>query len=177
MYFKKIKFFFFSNNRNIIGTYTPHQPAVFRGKGKIEFGDNVAFGVIDSPYFLNTYSYIEARNHSSLITFGNNVSINNNFSVISEMKIVIGDNVLIGFNCQIMDSNFHDLNPANRKNTDPSPEEIIIKNNAFIGNNVTILKGVTIGENVVVASGSIVTKSFKDNVVIAGVPASVISQL
>lgn len=55
--------------------------------------------------------------------------------------------------------------------------KIKIGNNVYIGNCALILPGVTIGNNVVIAAGSIVTKSFGDNVVIAGNPARVISSI
>ncbi|MFD2824117.1 acyltransferase [Lacinutrix iliipiscaria] len=176
-FFKKLLYSNFSNNNNTEGTFQSHQPVVVRGKGKIRFGKQVSFGVINSPHFYNSYAYIEARTPDSYIEFGENININNSFSVISEKKIVVGNNVLIGFNCTITDSNFHDLNPKNRAATDPNPEDVVIEENVFIGNNVTILKGVTIGKNTVVAASSVVTKSFPENVVIAGIPAKVIQQL
>ena len=92
-------------------------------------------------------------------------------------NVNIKDNVLIGYYCTIIDSNFHDLKYNNRNETDPDPQEVIIEENVFIGNNVTILKGVVIGKNSVVAAGSIVTKCFPANVVIGGNPAKIIKAL
>ena len=174
---QKLRYSFHSTNKNISGSYIGHQPVVIRGKGSVSFGNDVSLGVINSPMFLNSYAYIEPRHKDANIIFGNNVNINNSCSFISEKKITLGNDILIGFNCHISDSNFHDLNPENRKNTDPDPQEVCIEDNVFIGNNVTILKGVTIGENAVVASGSVVTKSCESNVVIGGVPAKVIRSL
>lgn len=174
---RKIKYSFFSNNSNISGTFINHQPIVLRGKGKISVGSNVNIGVINSPLFYNSYAYIEARNKNSSLKFGNNIHINNGFSIVSEKNITIYDNVLIGFNCHIIDSNFHNLNIDKRLETDPNPKEVIIKENVFIGNNVTILKGVSLGENLVVANGAVVTKSFPANVVVGGVPAKIVSEL
>lgn len=174
--FKKLKYLFHSNNK-IVGNYKAYQPIVVRGKGKITFGDNVNIGVVNSPLFLNTYAYIEARHQDSNIILGNNIHINNSFSIVSEKKVIIKNDVFIGYNCSIVDSNFHDLNLNNRKKTDPSPEEVIVGNNVFIGNDVSILKGVEIGDNCVVASGAIVTKSFKSNLIIGGVPAKIIKTI
>jgi len=167
----------FSTNKYVKGIFKSNQPVVLRGDGQINFGDNVNFGVINSPLFYNTYAYIEARTKDSCIIFGDNINVNNSFSIVSEKKVVIKNNVLIGYNCSISDSNFHDLDKNNRKQTDPDPKEVIIENNVFIGNDVTILKGVTVGENSVVAIGAVVTKSFPKNVVIGGCPAKIISQL
>lgn len=175
--FKRLVYSCFSNNNRIEGKWLSQQPVVIRGKGKVIFGNHVSFGVINAPQFYNTYAYIEARTENSTIEFGENININNAFSIISEKRVVIKNDVLIGFNCVITDSNFHDLNPKNRKLTDPNPLEVVIEENVFIGNNVTVLKGVTVGKNTVIAAGAVVTKSFPENVVIAGVPAKVIEQI
>ncbi|CAM3456950.1 acyltransferase [Aequorivita lipolytica] len=171
------KYSFLSNNRNKEGNYTAHQPVLSNGLGRLVFGSNVNFGVINSPKFYSSYAYIEARTQNATITFGDNVHINNACSIISEKQITIANNVLIGYNCQIADSDFHDLNKNNRLQTDPFPQEVIVSENVFIGNNVTILKGVVIGANTVVANGSIVTKSFPENVIIGGVPAKILKDL
>jgi acetyltransferase-like isoleucine patch superfamily enzyme len=57
------------------------------------------------------------------------------------------------------------------------PKPILIKKNAWIGANATILQGVTIGENAVVAAGSMVYKDVPDNVVVGGVPAKIIKHI
>jgi len=59
------------------------------------------------------YGYIDARNIVSKIAIGDNVHINNSVFICSEGEgIEIGENTLIGINCQIMDSDFHDLDPV-----------------------------------------------------------------
>ena len=176
-FLRRRKYSFFSNNKNIFGNANCHQPMVCNGKGTIRFGNNVNFGVINSPMFYNSYAYIEARTENSIINFGDNVFINNNFSIVSEKSIHIGNNVLIGFNCSISDSSFHNLKIEKRMETDPSPQAVIIGDNVFIGNNVTIIKGVEIGANCVIAAGAVVTKSFPKHVIIGGVPAQIISNL
>ena len=172
-----MKYSIFSNNKNISGNSNCHQPIVCNGNGCISFGENVNFGVINSPMFYNTYAYIEARGINSQINFGNNVFINNNFSVISEKSISIGNNVLIGYSCSINDSSFHNLEIEKRMETDPNPKAVIIGDNVFIGNSVVILKGVQIGSGCVIATGAVVTKSFPANVIIGGVPAEIIKNL
>lgn len=167
----------YCNNKNVTGSFQSRQPVVLRGKGQISFDENVKLGVINSPHFYNSYIYIEARTPNSKISLGKNVSINNASSIVSEKEINIGNDVLIGYNCSIIDSNFHDLDPLKRRDTDPNPETVNIGDNVFIGNDVTILKGVTLGKNVVVAARSLVTKSFPENVIIAGCPAKVVSEL
>lgn len=175
--FRKLKFVLFSNNKNQQGKFIAHQPVVCNGLGKLEFGNNVNIGVINAPFFLNSYAYIEARTNTSKIIFGNNIHINNSFSVVAEKEIIIKSDVLIGFNCQIIDSNFHDLKSDRRLFTDPNPQKVTIEKNVFIGNNVTILKGVTIGENSVIANSSVVSASIPSNVIAGGIPAKVIRAL
>lgn len=174
---RKIKYSFYSNNNNVSGNFITHQPIVLRGKGKINVGYNVNIGVINSPMFYNSYGYIEARNEDATLNFGNNIHINNGFSIASEKSIIIKDNVLIGFNCHIIDSAFHNIEIDKRNETDPNPKEVVVEENVFIGNNVTILKGVTIGENSVIANGSIVTENCPKNVIFGGIPAKVIKPL
>ncbi|WP_046758382.1 acyltransferase [Kordia jejudonensis] len=153
------------------------QPLLLEGEGIILFGENTSFGIYKSPYLFSGYGYIEARGKQAEIIFEKNVAINNSCVITAEKKITIAKNTVIGYNCHISDSYFHNLEIDKRNETDPNPEEVFIDENVFIGNNVTILKGVTLGKNVVVGSGAVVTKSFPDNVVIAGVPAKIISTI
>jgi acetyltransferase-like isoleucine patch superfamily enzyme len=112
--------------------------------------------------------------------------------VMAEERIEIGSHCLISWNVGIADSDFHPLDPAQRiidaqavapffENRPPRPEirtaPVIISDNVWIGMNAVVLKGVTIGENSVVAAGAVVTKSVPANVVVAGNPAVVTKQL
>jgi acetyltransferase-like isoleucine patch superfamily enzyme len=72
-------------------------------------------------------------------------------------------------------SESHPLDPAERKVL--VLKRILIKRNAWIGAAVTILPGVTIGENSVVAAGAVVSKDVPDNTVVAGIPAKIIKSL
>ena len=64
-----------------------------------------------------------------------------------------------------------DFSPEKRKTTYPAP--IVLGNNVWIGSNATILQGVTIGDNAVVAAGAVVTKDVAANTVVGGVPAKI----
>lgn len=90
---------------------------------------------------------------------------------------MIGDECLIGPSLFVSDSDFHELDPGKRLLTTYECKPVEIKRNVFIGANVTILKGVVIGENSVIASGSVVTASIPANVVAGGVPAKVLKGL
>ena len=111
--------------------------------------------------------------------------------IMAEEKIQIGSYCLVSWNVGIADSDFHPLEPAQRlidaqalapyfKNRPARPPlktaPVKICDNVWIGMNAVILKGVTIGENSVVAAGSIVTKSVEPNSVVAGNPAMVVKK-
>lgn len=171
------KYDFLSDQIFIKGKPIKYQPLLVKGLGEIGFGKNVQIGVSSSPCFFSHYAYIEARKESSKIVIGNNVALNNAISICALSTIEIADNVLIGVNCSIIDSDFHNLAVNKRHDNEVSAMPIYIEKNVFIGSNVTILKGVTIGENSVIGNGSIVTKNIPKNVVAAGNPARVIRNL
>lgn len=99
-------------------------------------------------------------------------------STIYAMKsIEIGNDVLIGGNCKIIDNDFHPLHIDKRnpqKLEDVKRRPIVIGDGCFIGANSIILKGTTLGKNCVVGAGSVVSGVFPDNVIIAGNPAKII---
>lgn len=151
------------------------QPVLFLGQGKIKIDNTVMLGYNPSPFLYSHYMHIEARQKTSVITIGKNTAINNNAQIISDGAIIsIGKDCLIGYNFAIYDSDFHLVDPVLRRVETPVPQNVRIGDNVFIGSNVMILKGVTIGTNSVIAAGSIVTKSFPENSVIAGNPARLI---
>jgi len=173
-----LKYKLLSNCKNISGKPKTHQPTQFLGKGSISFGKNVKLGFHPSPNFYNGYGYIDARKKQSRITIGNDVWINNCFVLISEGEgIAIGQKTIIGLNVEITDSDFHDLHPAKRIGGTPKTSKVHIGENVFIGSNVKILKGVSIGDNTVIANSSVVTKSIPANVIAGGYPCSVIKNI
>jgi acetyltransferase-like isoleucine patch superfamily enzyme len=111
--------------------------------------------------------------------------------IMAEEEINIGSHCLISWNVGIADSDFHPLEPAKRlidaqalapyfKNRQARPRvktaPVKIGDNVWIGMNAVILKGVSIGENSVVAAGSVVTKSVPPNSVVAGNPANIVKE-
>lgn len=180
-YFQRTRIYCFkilSNNKNIQGVATKNQPVLFLGEGNIIFGRNVSLGYFPSPKFYSDSIHIEARRLDSEIKFGNNIYINNGFIAVAESSYIhIEDDVLIGTNVEIINSDFHGLDPKERNSGKQISLPIIISKNVFIGSNVVITKGVTIGENTVIANGSVVTTSFPENVIVGGNPAKVIRSL
>jgi acetyltransferase-like isoleucine patch superfamily enzyme len=100
-------------------------------------------------------------------------------TICAAERIIIGDNVIVGANATIVDTDFHPVGPLARQvrpqNAETAPIEI--QDNVFIGMNCLILKGVTIGQNSVVGAGSVVTTSIPAGVICAGNPAKVVRSL
>jgi len=113
-------------------------------------------------------------NFGKFTCFGKGVFVNHACSFLDMGGITIEDNVLIGPKVNLVTEN-HPLDPADRRAIICKP--IIIERNAWIGAAATILPGVTIGENSVVAAGAVVSKDVPANTVVGGVPAKLIKNL
>ena len=87
-------------------------------------------------------------------------------------KIILGENVRCGANTLITDTDWHMDDPR----TGPDAP-VTIEKGVWLSVNVTVLKGVTIGENTLVAAGSLVTRSLPANVVAGGMPAKVLKEI
>lgn len=174
-YSRVVLYHLMSNNASN-GKPIRYQPVQLVGFGSIKFESNVKIGVFPSPLFFSTYAYIEARNSSAIVHIGKNTWINNNFRAIAEHTIIeIGSGCQIGWNVEILDSDFHGLKIADRKISRPeSAKPVFIGNDVYVGNNVTILKGVSIGNGSVIANGSLVISDIPANSVAGGTPARVI---
>lgn len=107
------------------------------------------------------------------IKFGKNVFINHSAILSASGGIEFEDGVMIAPGVRIATIN-HDLNERHSIYT---YGKVIIKKNAWIGMNVTICPGVTIGEYAVVGAGAVVTKDVPDYAIVGGVPARVIRYL
>lgn len=108
------------------------------------------------------------------ITFGEGCYINMNCSFIDDGKITIGKAVMFGANVAIATVG-HPIKPDMRKYMYIDP--VTIGDNCWIGANVTICPGVSIGENTVIGAGSVVTKDIPANVVAVGNPCRVLREI
>ncbi len=131
-------------------------------------------------------SFAIGKNGSAII---GDFTLLNGALIMAEERIEIGSHCLISWNVGIADSDFHPLEPAQRlidaqalapfyANRPPRPKletrPVLVRDNVWIGMNAVILKGVTIGENSVVAAGAVVTKSVPPSCVVAGNPARIV---
>lgn len=180
-FIQKVRIFYYQaiSTCHLVGRPIKFQPVHCVGLGSIVFDGRVRFGVFPSPFFYNGCCYLEARKKDAKISFGEGTWINNNFVAISEHKsITIGKNVLIGTFVEIYDSNFHGLEPDRRGVSSPDEAaDVVIEDNVFLGSNVRILKGVTIGRDSIIANGAIVTKNIPSGVIAGGNPAKVVRAL
>lgn len=106
------------------------------------------------------------------MTFGQRIFINHHFTAMSIGGIDLGNDVQIGPNVTMVTDN-HDF--ANHYVL--RCQSIKIEDNAWIGANVTIVPGVTVGKNAIIAAGAVVTKDVPANTVVAGTPARVIKHI
>ncbi len=146
--------------------------------GTITIGDACSFRSAEwsNSIGLNRRCYLEAALDAEIV-----IGSNSGFSgaiISASASIRIGDNVLCGGNCTIVDSNRHPLDVDGRRTNAPGKSDpIVIGNDVFLGMNVVVLKGVTIGAGTIVAANSVVSSSLPEKVLAGGSPARVIRDI
>ena len=99
-----------------------------------------------------------------------------NLTILDIREVFIGDHVMIGPNTLITTVG-HPLSPMKRRDYCAFAKPVRIGNDVWIGGNVTLLPGITIGNNVVIGAGAVVTKDIPDNSLALGVPAKVVREI
>lgn len=110
------------------------------------------------------------------IELGENFYSNHNLVILDPAKVIFGDNVFIGPNCGFYTA-IHPIDGMVRNSLKEQAKPIIVGDNVWFGGSVTVLPGVTIGSNVVIGAGSIVTKDIPSNVVALGNPCKVLREI
>ena len=110
------------------------------------------------------------------VHFGNSVYANFNLTLVDDTHIYVGDHTMFGPNVTVATAG-HPILPELRQQGYQYNAPIHIGKNCWIGAGVVILPGVTIGDNVVIGAGSIVTKDLPDNVVAVGNPCKVLREV
>jgi acetyltransferase-like isoleucine patch superfamily enzyme len=108
------------------------------------------------------------------IAVGKNVFINSGCRFQDQGGIAIGDGAFIGHNVVLATLN-HGVKPEDRTTTYPAP--VIIGKNVWIGSNATVVPGVTIGDNSIIAAGAVVTKNVDTNTIVGGNPSRIIRKI
>ena len=112
-----------------------------------------------------------------MIRIGAGTFFNNDSGVTATCSVELGARCLIGDQVAILDSDFHDVDPALRHSSHGKAAAIVLEDNVWLAARVMVMKGVRIGENTVVGAGSVVTKSLAANVFAGGVPAKTIREI
>ena len=110
------------------------------------------------------------------ISVGENFYMNHNGVILDGAKVHFGDNVFIGPNCGFYTAG-HPLEVDLRNKGLEYAKPIIVGDNVWIGGNVTVLPGVTIGNNVIIGAGSVVTHDIPSNVMAYGNPRRIIKEM
>ena len=182
LYFKLIGIKFGKNMRVFDKIYVV-------GRGQITIGDNFVFtsGSSINPICRNIRGCIHTVTEDSKIIIGHNVGISS-ACLWAQNSITIGDNVNIGGDCLIMDTDAHPHDYLKRRReyaievgeekylTEIPTAPIVIEDDVWIGARCQILKGVHIGARSIIAAGSIVTKDVPNDSVVGGVPAKIITK-
>ncbi|MDD5151449.1 MAG: DapH/DapD/GlmU-related protein [Flavobacterium sp.] len=171
IYFKIRTFFVFSEARLI------RFPFDVRGKEfiSVERGFTTGFGCRLEAY---------PTNKMTVLTFGKNVQMNDYVHITAREKVSIGNNVLLASKIYISDcSHGSYAGDTNDSNPDIAPAErvlfskpVIIHDNVWLGEFVSVLPGVTIGKGTIVGANSVVSKSLPENVIAVGTPAKPIKK-
>lgn len=149
------------------------------GEKNIYFGDNT---IIQSHSIIACWSRYNEQIFSPSITIGDNCDIGEYNHITACNRITIGNGLLTGRFVIITDNGHGEFDkdsaiipPAKRKLI--SKGDVVIGNNVWLGDKVSILAGVHIGDNVIVAANAVVTKNIPSNCIAAGVPAKIIKTL
>lgn len=110
--------------------------------------------------------------HPALVEIGKGCAIGDRTQIHAKEKIRIGNNVMISWDCAIMDRDFHGVNGKKEKSA-----QVVIEDKVWIGCHAIILKGVHIGEGAVIGAGAVVTKDVEAHTLVAGNPARVVKSL
>lgn len=110
------------------------------------------------------------------IHVGEDFLCNYNVTILDVDKVTIGDFCMIGPNSTIVTVN-HPMDAKGRREKLSITKPVVIGNDVWIGANCVILPGVSVGNNVIISAGAVVTKDIPDNCVVGGVPAKLIKEL
>ena len=157
--------------KEVIHRYNSISPSATRERLSIlkgllgHIGDDEV--IINQPFYCD---------YGKQISVGRRFFANFNLTVLDEAQVTIGDDCFIGPNVSIYTA-CHSTDPVERNTRREWAEPVTIGDNVWIGGSVTILPGVSIGNNVTIGAGSVVAKDIPDNVVAVGNPCKVIKNL
>jgi lipopolysaccharide O-acetyltransferase len=173
----KLIFFVFYTKLVLPNARLIRYPIDIRGKKNIQFGKNLTVG---HHCRIETHS----TNNKKVLIIGKNIQINDFVHIAAKEKVLIGDNVLIASKVFISDI-CHGSYKGNTFDSDPMLEprkralsslSVVVSENVWIGESVSVLPGVKIGKASIIGANSVVTRDIPDYSIAAGNPAKVIKQ-
>ena len=168
--YKKIK-----NKLEIVGKLRKNKIKISGNNNIFIKGNNNILYIGDDCIVNNTSIILD--NESSEIRIGNKTSIAKAQIVsLESYKIEIGEDCMLSYDIEIRNTDSHKIYDKNTNKRINEGNRINIGNHVWLGMRAIILKGVNIGDNSIVAAGSIVTKDVKANTIISGNPAKQIKE-
>lgn len=150
------------------------RPFYIRIEGKIKFGK----GFTSGPGLI-----LDIFGKRSELIIGDNVKVNHNVHIGCARKITIGNNVLMASGVYISDHSHGCYSGINQDSPEVAPNNrplytspVVIGDNCWLGERVTVLPGVTIGNGVIVGAGAVVRSDLPPNCIAVGAPARVIKK-
>jgi hypothetical protein len=170
----------FKNNDTVISNkiYTGKN-CLFQGSSNIQLGKNIIFGDGTKLAAISSFSSSYAKQQfNPILRIGNNVQVTASLQVYAMKEIIIEDNVLFAANVFISDG-FHGYNRIDIPYKDQAMfnlEPVVIGEGCWIGQNVVIMPGVTIGKFTIIGANSVVNKEIAEYSIAVGNPARVIKK-
>jgi acetyltransferase-like isoleucine patch superfamily enzyme len=155
-------------------------PIVHRSpESTLTIGDDCSFLSIPRSNYagINRPCYLVTLKPGAVLHLGDGCGLSG--TVISAaLSITLGKGVLCGANSTIVDTDFHHVDPTRRADhIDVPAAPVVIEDNVWLGMGCTVLKGVTIGRDSVIAAGSVVVGNIPARVIAGGIPAQVLRSL
>jgi len=155
------------------------RPFYCRGKSRLHFAEGFTIGHHCRFDLLG-----EENDNSKKLIIGMNGKIGDNVHIVANKKVIIGDNCLMASKIFISDTSHGDYSNTTTSSLPTIPPDerqlyskpIKIGNNVWIGENVCILLGVSIGDGCIIGANSVVNRDIPDNCIVAGAPAKVIKK-
>lgn len=156
--------------REVIHDYNLLRPS--ENKKKLELLKGLLGHIGDDKVIINQPFRCD---YGKQISIGKRFFANFNFTILDEAPVTIGDDCFVGPNVSIYTA-CHSTDPVERNTRQEWAKPVTIGNNVWIGGSVTILPGVSIGDNVSIGAGSVVVNDIPSNTIAVGNPCKVIKQ-
>jgi acetyltransferase-like isoleucine patch superfamily enzyme len=153
-------------------------PIIHSGVQIVERNGHIDIGHLSELHERVTVMATGKPNAQARVRIGRRTSIWYGTVISARNEITIGSDCAISWNCSILDNDMHEIVELPDSEKQPrGPQPVCIADHVWIGASAIILKGVTIGQNAIVAAGAIVTRDVSANTLVAGAPARIIRRV